>query len=280
MAYILVNTREVLRRVYIERLKSSFKSMLDIEEETRGEIKSTLFIHNDVNYWTLYNGEGDDRVLSEYVGAMVEEKINNPEDAGVKQTVLDLEKIDVAIESAEKLSIKVQDRLQELNKLSDISFILSTIDFDKYMDYTPDSDDFIESDNLGGEDSDEEGDGLNSPIPPTTSLIYPSWTDLRGSIEKIYNRIYKTIYTDLKDTFDLINDGIVSLINERISSVKVISEDLLEDVSEIALNLLMKAEKDLNTLGVKITDFYFIENKFNSLRSELNRIKDINNNGI
>ena len=106
MAFILVNTDAVLEKIYEERLKSSYKGMLDIEEDYPGEIKGTIFIHNGENYWTKFYREGEQKVLSEYVKAQVKDQLKDKDSPGVKQTIFDLEKIDLVIETAKELSNK------------------------------------------------------------------------------------------------------------------------------------------------------------------------------
>lgn len=265
---VLVNTNEVLKKVYIERLKSSFKSMLDIEEETPGEIKSTIFEYNGINYWNKYYYKyGQQYVLDQFVAVQVEEKINDDKDSGVKQTKLDLEKIDLAIETVEKLVNKAQKRIEMLNSLSNISSLSTGINFSIYKN-----------------DYDASGDDLSSD-----SLLDINWSegqelelkDFRNKLmKKIYKRVYNRVYTDIETVVNSINNSLISSINTRIDNLKIISSDLLEDISEIAYNLLDKAEKDLETLGVKTTDFYSVGKKFSELKNSLEKIRNINNNGI
>lgn len=101
----IVNTRPVLKKIFIIRLKASFEKT-NIPE---GFSKSDLFVYKDEKY----------NNLDDYINAMAEDIISDESNFAVINVKADLEVIDIIINMAESLSEELSSlKKNSINKVS------------------------------------------------------------------------------------------------------------------------------------------------------------------
>lgn len=306
----IVNNQTILRNVLIKRLSNGFKALSNIEDDEEGTIKSSIFVHNDINYYKLFPTD----YLDKYSQALADEKIekhNNPdEDASIKQIEEDLARIERMINFAEDLSGKLKTQSLDLECVSTY-FSNNKVDVEDislYIDSTL-ADEVL---------------GIKSPLM-SLETIYSS---TKNSLETLkttilakkvaHNIIFDTpgngvaeaTENALNDLFDLLSDvctkltdfspadmisGVYEGLENYSESLKTLSDkidkvvpstsesqaisrlsNISHDYSLFIEFLLNEAEANLNSLGIELSEESEVKQKFDSIRITLEDINRVN----
>lgn len=177
----IVNTRPVLKKIFVIRLKASFEKTTIPE----GFSKSDLFVYKDEKY----------NNLDDYINAMAEDIISNESNFAVVSVKADLEMIDIIINMADSLSGELSNlKTSSLTKVS--TEIPKLISSDSITYNTP----LITASSFG----------------PGTAIASP----LFSAISNLYNLIIKT-HTDFIDPIlKNQKDIIISLVDSIKAKLK------------------------------------------------------------